>query len=577
MVGDLERTRLKDIKKVIFFAGVNDGLVPNATSGAGGIITDTEREVLKSADYALAPTAKENIFAERLYLYSLFAKPKEKMYFSYSTSGNDGTVLRKSYVLSNIERMFPNLREIKESYKNTVPGDITNVSEAFEYITYNLQSDKTLENNPQAKQVIASLLENEDRKRNVSKMIEGAYYTSRKPKLLPEVAKGLYGNRNNIGITRLEKYAACPYSQFLNNGLKLYERSRFEIAAYDIGNLYHYSIELFCRRMKNLNLNWRTLTDNEREKLAEDCVNKVIEEYENNAISSDARNRYIANRVLKTTIKTTEILKKHIVAGNFEPAYYEISVEHGKVDRVDLFENPEDGNLYVKVIDYKSGAKKFNISSAFFGTQMQLMIYLGDIIKKEQSKNENKKVLPAGAFYYEIKDPYIEGLSAREKTKLYSDNTITKEELKDKVKEAIEQKRYKEYKMSGIFTDDFNILKDMDRNMDLSSDIIPVRKKKDDSYYSEVMAIDDVHFSQLIEHIENKAETFKREICEGNIEINPIETACTYCPYNSVCGFDVNAGDKYKEVPAYKLPEVKEMLDRIKSENDKESDVKKES
>mgnify|MGYP000279045512 FL=1 len=60
MVGDLERTRLKDIKKIIFFAGVNDGLVPSANSGSG-IITDMEREFLRSANYVLAPTAKENI------------------------------------------------------------------------------------------------------------------------------------------------------------------------------------------------------------------------------------------------------------------------------------------------------------------------------------------------------------------------------------------------------------------------------------------------------------------------------------------------------------------------------------
>lgn len=577
MVGDLERTRLKDIKKIIFFAGVNDGLIPAASSGGGGIISDTEREILKSVDYTLAPTAKENIFKERFYLYSLFAKPTEKMYFSYSTSGNDGAVLRKSYVLSGIERMFPTLKEVKENYKNIVPGDITNASEAFECITYHLQQDRTLENNPQAKQVMASLLENEDREKIVHKMIQSAYYSSRKPKILPEVAKGLYGNRNNIGITRLEKYAACAYSQFLSNGLRLQERSRFEIAAYDIGNLYHYSIEMFCRKMKNLNLNWRTLMDEEREKLVEDCVNKVVEEYENNAISSDARNKYISDRVLKTTIKTTEILKRHIIAGEFEPTYYEMEVEHGKVDRVDLFENPEDGKIYVKVIDYKSGKKKFDISSVFFGIQMQLMIYLGDIVKREQKENGNKKVLPAGAFYYEVKDPYIEGLSAKEKKDLYADETVTKEELKNKVKEAIEQKRYKEYKMSGIFTDDMDILKGMDRNMKLSSDIIPVRKKKDDSYYADVMAMDDEHFSQFIEYVEEKAESFQREICAGNIEINPIETACTYCPYGSVCGFDINSGDKFRKVPRYKLLDIVEKLDELKEENHSELKDEKEN
>lgn len=113
-------------------------------------------------------------------------------------------------------------------------------------------------------------------------------------------------------------------------------------------------------------MNWRNLTDEDIQKLVEECVNIVFEEYENNAISSDARNKYIANKILKTTINTTEILKSHINAGKFEPVYYESVVEHGKVDRVDLYEDPDDGKVYVKIIDYKSGSKKFEISFYIF-------------------------------------------------------------------------------------------------------------------------------------------------------------------------------------------------------------------
>ena len=569
MVGDLERTRLKDIKKIIFFAGVNDGLVPSANSGSG-IITDMEREFLRSANYVLAPTAKENIYIERLYLYALFAKPTGKIYFSYSTSGTDGEVLRKSYILSLIKRMFPSIKEIKESSKENVPGDITNITEALEFITNRMQENKSLDGDNETKQMIANLVKNREVENAVKMIIEGIYYTSRHPKLLPEIARGLYGNRHNIGITRLERYAACAYSQFLANGLRLSERRKFEIAAYDIGNLYHYSLELFCRKLRNKNLNWRNLTDEDIQKLVEECVNIVFEEYENNAISSDARNKYIANKILKTTINTTEILKSHINAGKFEPAYYESVVEHGKVDRVDLYEDPDDGKVYVKIIDYKSGSKKFEISSTFFGTQMQLLIYLGDVIKREQEKYKDKQVLPAGAFYYEIKDPYTNGLTKAEKNKIMKDGSLTKEELKERIACEINKKRFKEYKMSGIFTDDINVLKNIDENMEKSSDIIPVRIKRDESYYADVMAIDNKHFGELINYVSDMADKFKEEICEGNIDVNPIEKACTYCPYAGMCSFDVNAGDKYTEVPGYKLPEVISKLDEMYEDSEGE-------
>lgn len=237
---------------------------------------------------------------------------------------------------------------------------------------------------------------------------------------------------------------------------------------------------------------------------------------------------------------------------------------------MDLYEDSDDGKVYVKIIDYKSGSKKFEISSTFFGTQMQLLIYLGDVIKREQEKYKDKQVLPAGAFYYEIKDPYTNGLTKTEKNKIMKDGSLTKEELKERLACEINKKRFKEYKMSGIFTDDINVLKNIDENMEKSSDIIPVRIKRDESYYADVMAIDNKHFGELINYVSDMADKFKEEICEGNIDVNPIEKACTYCPYAGMCSFDVNAGDKYTEVPGYKLPEVISKLDEMYEDSEGE-------
>ena len=88
MVGNIERTRLKDTKKILFFVGINDGIVPNTSSG-GGIITDSERDILKENEYVLAPTTRDNIFKQRIYLYSLFAKPLEKIVMCYSNTGTN--------------------------------------------------------------------------------------------------------------------------------------------------------------------------------------------------------------------------------------------------------------------------------------------------------------------------------------------------------------------------------------------------------------------------------------------------------------------------------------------------------
>ena len=67
MIGDLTRSRLESVK-VLFFAGLNEGLVPQRKSG-GSLLTDTDREIFRSFDMELAPTAREDSCIQKFYLY----------------------------------------------------------------------------------------------------------------------------------------------------------------------------------------------------------------------------------------------------------------------------------------------------------------------------------------------------------------------------------------------------------------------------------------------------------------------------------------------------------------------------
>ncbi len=74
VLGDIERTRLDDIR-VLFFAGVNDGIIPKAAA-AGGILSGFDREHLLEKDIQLAPTPRERAFIQKFYLYLNMTKPK---------------------------------------------------------------------------------------------------------------------------------------------------------------------------------------------------------------------------------------------------------------------------------------------------------------------------------------------------------------------------------------------------------------------------------------------------------------------------------------------------------------------
>lgn len=87
------------------FAGVNDGNIPKNTGG-GGIISDIDREFLRESPYELAPTPRQQMYIQRLYLYMNMTKPSEQLYLSWCKVNNEGrafTRLSGGYV----EETFP--------------------------------------------------------------------------------------------------------------------------------------------------------------------------------------------------------------------------------------------------------------------------------------------------------------------------------------------------------------------------------------------------------------------------------------------------------------------------------------
>lgn len=576
MVGDIQRTRLKDTKKIIFFIGVNDGIIPGG-GVSGGVITDSDREFLETKDYVLAPTARDNVFKQRLYLYSLLAKPTEKICMTFSKSGSDGSIRRKSYLISTIQNLFSKLQIVETEDQKIDISHITNKDAALNYVAENMWEYRFHHNDNMFEQICSVLMQNPKDREKIEQMADGTFYKSERPELKAEIARMLYGTRENIGITRLERFAACAYSQFLNNGLKLGERKKFEIAAFDIGNLYHDAIDRYFRKVQDENIAWENLDAGISRQIIHKCVETVMEEYDNDALSGTARNLFIKNQVRETAERTVDVLVKHIKSGKFVPAEYELQVAHGRIDRVDTLQ--KEGKLYVKVIDYKSGNKKFSISDTFMGLQMQLMVYLKDAVDYEKKKNPDKNVLPAGGLYFHIHDPYVEkpdfGKIISDYRKENPDSTLDDESIKA---QAVKNVQYKQFRMTGMINSDLDIVRLMDQQVFEkrgTSDILPVSSVKS-GLSSSSQVLDSQMYSKFIDYVSHKAEDMKEQIIEGNIAINPVDGACDYCPYGSVCRFDRKLGDKYRDVEKITLNDMKEILSEEKvKEQTKEEQAEK--
>ena len=108
MAGDMERTRLKQVK-ALFFLGVNDGYIPKQ-AGSGGIISDMDREFLAESGMELAPTPRQQMYIQKLYLYMNMTKPSDCLYLSYSRMSGEGRSMRPAYLIDTVQKLFPSIR-----------------------------------------------------------------------------------------------------------------------------------------------------------------------------------------------------------------------------------------------------------------------------------------------------------------------------------------------------------------------------------------------------------------------------------------------------------------------------------
>lgn len=542
VVGDITRTRLAHVK-VLFFVGVNDGIVPSRKE-TGSLLSDREREFFAEQDMELAPTAREDSFRQRFYLYLMMTKPSKKLILSYATVGGDGKGRRPSFLVGELQKMFPAL-VCREADQAAESRQIYSIEEARVCLTDGLRRFRDGDLDEQAEGEFLELFrwfsQSEDYKKEAKKLLDAAFYTYEKKGIGHAVANALYGNIVSGSVTRLEQYAACAYGHFLRYGLELLERKRYELAASDIGNLFHDSIDKCFQIVKEQGLDWRTLSEDDRTGLVHRCVEEVTAEYGAAILGSSSRNAYLARRVEQITQRTVWALQQQILKGDFVPAGFEVSFSaaddldamkialseeealhlRGRIDRLDLCQDGEQ--VYVKIIDYKSGSTSFDLLALYYGLQLQLVVYMDAVLEMTRRSFPDRDVVPAGILYYNIADPFA--------SKAGEPNP-----------ETIDQEILKKLKMNGLINSELEVIRHLDNSIVKESDIIPVVLKDGAVQDGRSSVASRDRFEALRQFVHEKLKAAGREILDGEIGAEPYKngarTACDYCPYHAVCGFD---------------------------------------
>ena len=108
VIGDMQRTRLKDIKALLF-AGANDVYLPGALLRTG-LLSELDREKFAREKLTLSAGGKEKAYVQKFYLYLNLTKPSEKLDIYYSKVSADGKSVRPSYLIQELQKLFPKLK-----------------------------------------------------------------------------------------------------------------------------------------------------------------------------------------------------------------------------------------------------------------------------------------------------------------------------------------------------------------------------------------------------------------------------------------------------------------------------------
>lgn len=577
LVGDMERTRLKDIR-VLFFVGVNDGKIPREDA-AGKILSDLNREDLKASSVALAPTYRENLYTQRFYLYLNMTKPSDKLYLSYSRADDGGEPMTQSFLIGAVRKLFPAL--VLERPSEDAVWEVENPKSALAYLAWGFK--EILEREPSLlwKELFSWYQKQDAWKQTMENMVEGAFRINPEDEIGRSVARALYGTTLENSATRLELFAQCACAHFMAYGLELKERARYEFSPMDMGNVLHSGLESFAKKMHQRGLSWTALDEVQMDEMAEDCVEEVVSYYGNTVLKSSARNEYMVSRVKRMMKRTIWALTKQMEQGAFTPSRFEVSFAMadslesinialskeekmkllGRIDRVDTCE--EEDKVLVKVIDYKSGNTSFDLLALYHGLQLQLVLYMNAAMELEQRNHPDKQVVPAGIFYYNIKDPVVE-------------------KVEEEDPEALNRRILKELRMNGLASSDRGVLEKLDENLSAngtSSLCVPVTINKDGSLSRNSSAVSPEQFRLISNYVNQKMKEIGRRILAGEAETQPYEmgkrNACQYCPYKGACGFDEKtAGYHYRRLNPLKPEEIwGRMKDGEKSEDPVDKEV----
>lgn len=514
--------------KVLFLLGADDSMIPSF-SFPKGLLTEQDREILSDYGLPLTWEMEEQMSREMTMVYSACAQPTQALFVTWPKMSDSGEERRLSFLIDTLHNIFP---------EGLTPSS----------------GGKTIANQPMLLELLGVqdpfvfgrlVAEDPDRLELLKRLEEASAWT--RGKLSSDMVTKLYGKQMALSASRLDQYQSCHFSFFMKYGLKAKQRKPAGFYAPEYGSFIHFVLEFVLKEGKKQG-HLSQLSQEQVEQLTKQAIQAYIREMFSDLQEQTTRFRYLFLRLERTVLLVVQNVVEELRQSDFQPLFFELGFGQGEtlppieisedgmslrlsgfVDRVDGW--VKDGRLYVKVVDYKTGRKSFDLTEIWHGLGLQMLVYLFALELHGPSLGASD-VVPAGALYLPARDIFVSG------------NRSIDEETRQRMVD-------KELVRKGILLDDPTVIEAMEVPAKSGPRFLPVRVSVKSGTITGDSLVNTEQLGRLKLHTEQILKGICKEIGKGEIKAEPFwrgpsRNACLYCEYASVCHFEDGLGGEQR-------------------------------
>ena len=530
--GDFDRMRRRDIRHLIVL-GATDQRLPRAEEDAG-IFSDEERRRLLELDIDIGGAGEGELWREFSLIYNCLSLPSESLSMCYPLFDGDGAALRPAFVFNRAKALF----DLPLRRADISEGRMSSPAPALSLAAHALNGGS-----PREKAAAEVFREREperfEKLRAAAQMSRG--------KLSPAAVEALYGKKLRLSASRIDRFSTCKFAYFCQYGLKAkpYEPAGFKPP--EIGTFMHWVLERTARDAAERG-GFAKVSDEELKKITERHVEEYIHTELNDFQEKSQRFIYLFKRLSGDVYQVVREMAAELRKSDFVPLDFELDFSKaedippvelgggegaltltGVADRVDGWLH--EGKLYLRVVDYKTGRKKFSLSDVWYGMGMQMLLYLF-ALESDGAGRYGREIVPAGVMYVPARNVMLSA-------------------SRDEADEELETKRAEEARRSGIVLDDAAVAEAWEHGEDKR--YIPIRFRYGKPTADSIASAE--RLGLLGKHIREKLTEMASQLRQGSITADPYyrsqqENACLNCDFFDACHFaDGQNGESCRYMP----------------------------